>query len=117
VTITTPEGSSADELRSLRVWLHNEDGLRGVVAPVERIRTPGQLGPALEMLVASLTPGIATGFSAGIMYWIRHRSSDIDVMLTKSDGTSIKISAKRIRKLDSNGLRAEIEQLRQTLES
>ncbi len=118
VTVVITENGTADDLRSLRSWLLDTDSLRGRVDLVERPPDPGQLGPALEALVVILGPGgAATALSAALLSWIRHRTSDLQLKLTQENGRSVELSARRVRALNADALRTQIEQLTRTLDS
>jgi hypothetical protein len=70
------------------------------------------------MLVVSVGPGGAVAaLAAGVLSWLRSRTSDIDLEITKPDGSSVKISAKRVRKLNPEALRREIDRLCRALDS
>jgi hypothetical protein len=107
------DSASVDEIRSLRVWLIGEDELRGRVELVERPPQPGELGPALDALVVSLGQGgAASVLVAGLISWLRSRHGDIDITAERhGDQTKIRVSAKRVRGLDADGLRNEIDRL------
>jgi hypothetical protein len=117
-TISIAEIGSADDLRSMRAWLLDTDGLRGRVNAVQRPPTSDELGPVLEaVLVAAGPGGAATSLAAALLTWIRHRTSDVNLKITHGDGTSLEISARRIQRLTADGLRTEIEQLSQALDN
>lgn len=118
VSIGFSGNGSFDDLLSLRTWLHGEDELRGRVTPHERPPGQGELGTIVDMLVVSVGPGGAVAaLAAGVLSWLRSRTSDIDLEITKPDGSSVKISAKRVRKLNPEALRREIDKLCRALDS
>ncbi|WBC14882.1 hypothetical protein O7600_28040 [Micromonospora sp. WMMA1998] len=101
-----------DELRSLQHWLRAEGELRGRVDAVERPPVPGTLGSLIEALVLILAPGgVATVVAGSLLSWLRERRSDVTVKLTRSDGSSVELSATRVRSLDGVALRAQFEAL------
>ncbi|MFI1168573.1 hypothetical protein ACH4UM_34620 [Streptomyces sp. NPDC020801] len=94
VTLEVEGHRTADELRSLREWLLNEEGLRGRVRLVDGPVVPGTLGSGVEALAVILAPGgIATAVASVLIAWIRHRTSDVTLKVTRPDGTSYEISA------------------------
>jgi hypothetical protein len=104
---------TADDVRSLRSWLAGEAELRGRTQLVERSVGPGVLGPDLGGLLVDLAaPGAAGALAAVVVAWIRCRHGDVDVTLERSGGEmTVRVSARRVRGLDVEGLRREIEQL------
>jgi hypothetical protein len=109
VVITTD-----DDLRSLRAWLVESTDLRGRIQFDTREPAPGELaGGAVEALIAVLAPGVL----AGVVSWIRHRSSDIAVKITRADGTCVELSGSRLRRLAASELAAEIERLDRMLDA
>ncbi|WP_308012154.1 effector-associated constant component EACC1 [Actinacidiphila acidipaludis] len=94
VTLEVEGHRAADELRSLREWLLNEDGLRGRVRLVDGPVVPGTLGAGVEALAVALAPGgIATAVASVLIAWIRHRTSDVTLKVTRPDGTSYELTA------------------------
>ena len=105
VAITVDGGTEA--LRGLRRWLTGEADLRDRV--MVRERPPG---PVLEALVVALAPdGVAAALVTGIVTWLRHERGDLTVRVQRGDGSSFEITAARVRGLDAEALRAEIERL------
>jgi hypothetical protein len=106
-----------DEVGVLRSWLVGEDELRGRVELVERPPHPGALGPVLDSLLVALAPGgAASVLMAGFIAWVRSRNGDIDITAERHDGRAmVGVSARRVRGLDADGMRAEIASLGRTL--
>jgi hypothetical protein len=118
MTISIVDNGTADDLRSLRTWLLDADGLRGRVDLLERPPLSGELGPVLDAILVALGPGGAvTGVIAGVLSWIRHRTSDVNLKVTQTDGRSFEVSARRVRRLDADDLRLEIDQLSHVLDT
>jgi Effector Associated Constant Component 1 len=106
----------AEQLRSLMEWLGNVEGLRGRVRAAEGPPVAGTLGPVLEAVMVALGPaGAATGLATVLVSWIRHRTSDIELQVSRSDGTSAMVSAKRVRGLGTDELREQVLYLTQVL--
>jgi hypothetical protein len=98
--------------------LIDADGLRGRVHLRERSPAVDELGPTLEAVTVALGSGGAiTGLMAALVSWIRHRTVDIDLKITRDDGTSFELSAKRLRGLDAERIAAEIERMNRLLAS
>ncbi|MCX4429552.1 effector-associated constant component EACC1 [Streptomyces mirabilis] len=94
MTLEVEGHRATDELRSLREWLLNEEELRGRVRLVDGPVAPGTLGSGVEALAVILAPGgIATAVASVLIAWIRHRTSDVTLKVTRPDGTSYELSA------------------------
>lgn len=105
------------ELRSLFTWLGGEQELRGRVRLLETAPEPGTLGGWPEALAVALGEGGAvTVLASAVMSWIRHRTSDVTVTVTRPDGTSVTLATARIRGTDLAGLKELLEQAVEALE-
>lgn len=112
VRLSIDEGPGADELRSLQGWLGDVDEVRGRVDLVEGPPIPGSLGPVADGLLVALGPGGAvTALATALVAWIRQRRSEVTLKVTRSDGASFEVSAKRVRLLEGAELRALVNQL------
>ncbi|MFI1524774.1 effector-associated constant component EACC1 [Kitasatospora cineracea] len=90
---------------SLLAWLRVEPSLRGRVEPVGSAPRPGSLGTLADVLTVALgAGGAASGLTSALIAWIRRRSGDTVVRVTRSDGSSIELRATAVRGLDPNGL-------------
>ncbi|MCX5434751.1 hypothetical protein OHU11_41985 (plasmid) [Streptomyces sp. NBC_00257] len=108
---------AADELRSLHEWLSAEDELRGRVRLVQAPPPPGALGTAGEMLTVVLAPGGVTAVLASTaVAWMRHRTGAVVCKLTKPDGTSVEVSAQRVRGSDVAEVRELVGELARMLD-
>jgi hypothetical protein len=107
---------TGDELRKLRKWLVGEDDLRGRVRVVERAPEPGMLGSWPEALNVALAPGGAVAVLVGaVIAWIRNSRGDLSLKLTRSDGTSAEVRAKRVRELAASEIPVYVEHLSRML--
>ena len=112
IRLTVDEGPGADELRSLQGWLGDVDEVRGRVDLAEGPPAPGSLGPAADGLLVALGPGGAvTALATTLVAWIRQRRSEVTLKVTRSDGASFEVSAKRVQLLDGADLRGLVDQL------
>ncbi|MFI2664734.1 effector-associated constant component EACC1 [Micromonospora carbonacea] len=103
---------TGDEARSLQDWLLDVPELRGRLTAAQAPPPPGKLGPVLEAVLVALGPGgAAAAAAAAVVAWIRHRSSDVTVRITRADGAEVEVTATRVRKLDQAALRAETDRL------
>lgn len=100
------------ELRSLFAWLAGEEEFRGRVRLVEAAPEPGTLGGWPEAVVVALGQGGAVTVLAGVVIsWIRHRTSEVTCTVTRPDGTSVELTATRVRSTDVAGLGELVEQV------
>jgi hypothetical protein len=92
-------------LRDLHAWLLDEPELRGRVRLREAPIAPGELGPAADalQLVLGAGGGAATAASV-IIAWLRSRSGEVTVKLTRGDET-LEVTAKGVKGLDPVALR------------
>jgi hypothetical protein len=115
-TITGSGSISAADLRSLRSWMIDTGDLRGPVELRQRDPGPGELGSLTDALVVAAGSGGAVTALAGVLVsWIRHRTSDLTVKVTRPDGSSVEVDGKRIRRLEAEALTVEIERLAEQL--
>ncbi|WP_432837549.1 effector-associated constant component EACC1 [Dactylosporangium sp. CA-092794] len=106
---------TGDDYRSLRAELLERD-VPGVTLG-ERAPDPGTLGPVVDVLQVALGSGAAvSSVAAAVITWIRHRSADLDVTMTASDGRNVTVSAKRVRGLRADELLGEIDRMRADLD-
>ncbi|HEU4348056.1 MAG TPA: hypothetical protein VFR35_09730 [Actinoplanes sp.] len=110
-TIAGPE-LSADDLRSLRRWMIDVSDLRGPFDLRQSDPEPGELGSVTDALVVAAGSGGAITALAGVLIsWLRHRTADLTVKVTRPDGSTLEVSGTRVRGLDGAALGAEIERL------
>jgi hypothetical protein len=99
ILLALPDGSSGDQLRSLRDWLGRESELRGHIGSVESVPVAGTLGGGL---VKALTIGVGSGGAitvlvSGVVSWLRQlvglrrQPVPAEVTVEFPEGGSIKI--------------------------
>jgi hypothetical protein len=104
--------AAAEELRSLFTWLAGEEEFRGRVRLVEAAPEPGTLGGWPEAVVVALSQGGAvTVLASAVIAWIRHRTSEVTCTMTRPDGTSVELTATRVRRTDLAGVGELVEQV------
>lgn len=117
LTVTVTGREQADELRSLYQWLSAEPELRGRVRWVELPPPPGALGSVPEALAVVLAPGgVAAVLASATVAWVRHRAPEVTCKVTRSDGTSVEVAARRVRDADLAGVRAMAAELSAALD-
>ncbi len=111
VVIAGPD-VSADDLRSLRSWMIDMGELRG---PFELRRPdprPGEMGSLTDALIVAVGSGGAVTALAGVLVsWLRHRTSDLTLKVTRPDGSTLEVVGNRVRGLGAAELGAEITRL------
>jgi len=103
--------AAVEELRSLFTWLAGEEEFRGRVQLVETAPEPGTLGGWPEAVVALGEGGAVTVLASAVIAWIRHRTSEVTCTMTRSDGTSVELTATRVRRTDLAGVGELVEQV------
>lgn len=117
LAITVTAADSGDELRSLYRWLADDDGLRGRVRLVDGPPAPGTLGSVPELIAVVLTQGGVGAAAAGaVVAWLRHRTKDIVCKVKRSDGSSVELTAKRVRTADLPALQELVTDVAKQLE-
>lgn len=110
--------TAGEQTRALYNWLTQEAELRGRVRLAEPEPVAGTLGLASSELLISLGPGGALTVLAGsVIAWIRHRTSEVSCTLTRPDGTSVEVTGKRVREVDTRELSEFVAQLTLSLDS
>lgn len=94
ITVSVTCEHEPDELRSLYGWLAGESELRGRVRLVQRPPQPGVLGSIPELLTVA---GPGGALATALIAWLRNRTSDVVCKVTRKDGTTVEVSAKRVR--------------------
>lgn len=112
VTISVAGRNAIEERRSLFTWLAGEEEFRGRVRLVESALLPGTLVGWPEVVAVVLSQGGAvTVLASAVIAWIRHRTSEVTCTMTRPDGTSVKLTATRVRATDLAGVGDLVEQV------
>ncbi|SCD80496.1 hypothetical protein GA0115249_10972 [Streptomyces sp. PpalLS-921] len=68
------------------------------------------------MLTVALAPGgVSAVLASAAIAWMRHRTGEVVCKLTKPDGTSVEVSAQRVRGSDLTEVRDLVTELTQLL--
>ncbi|MGB6161919.1 MAG: hypothetical protein WCF33_03710 [Pseudonocardiaceae bacterium] len=111
ISLAGPD-AAVEELRSLFSYLAGEEELRGRVELVESAPDPGTLGGWPESVVVALSQGGAvTVLASAVITWIRYRTGEMTCTLTQPDGTSVRLTATRVRGTDLAGVGELVEQV------
>ena len=110
---TTGAGAGGGEsATALADWLEADDELRGHVRREAAPVPEGALGTELAQVVVSLgSSGAVTAMASVIIAGLRRRTGSVSVHLTRPDGSSVKLTAERVRALDAAGVREQVDQL------
>jgi hypothetical protein len=104
--------AAGEDIADLAAWLDAEDELRGHVRREPAAVPEGALGATIAQLALSLGSGSAvTAMASVIIAWLRRRTGTVSVTLTRPDGSSLELSADRVRALDAEALRAQVDQV------
>lgn len=115
--ITVAGQGAVAELRSLRAWLTSESALRGRVRLIQGQAAPDALGSLPEALVVALGPGgVATAAATVLIAWIRRRTGDVSVRVSRSDGAETEVTATHVRGLDAAAVREMVAEWSRSLE-
>jgi Effector Associated Constant Component 1 len=91
-------------------WL--EDELRGRVRRVPEPVPSGVLGAGLAQPALSLASGgTATALARAIIAWLRRSTGPVTVRVSRRDGSTIELSASRVRVMGAKELREQVDQL------
>jgi hypothetical protein len=105
-------------LHELYGWLGSEEELRGRLKLDGRAPRDGELGSAVDILLVSLAPGgVAAALVAGLFSWLRSRTGEVTVGITKPDGSTVEITATSVRTLRAAELTRTVKELADRLES
>jgi hypothetical protein len=110
---TTGAGAVGGEsATALADWLEADDELRGHVRREAAPVPEGALGAELAQVVVSLgSSGAVTAMASVIIAWLRRRTGSVSVSMTRPDGSTVELTAERVRALDASGVREQVDQL------
>lgn len=98
VTVAVNGDDNRVALESLFDWLRHEDVLRGHLQFRPSTAPPGAMGVVDEALIVMLGSGGAASILArSLTEWVKQRTSDVRLTLTRPDGETISVDARRIR--------------------
>jgi cysteine synthase len=73
---------------------------------------PGEMGSLTDALVvAAGSGGAITAIAGALVSWLRHRTTDLTIKITRPDGSALEVDGKRVRGVDSEQLNVMIEDL------
>jgi hypothetical protein len=111
--VTLSITGSLDDSAALQALLAADPDLRGQVRRHVTPAPEGTLGGGVPDLLMALgsSGGIATAVASVVVVWLRQRAGSVSVRIKRHDGSELEIKAERVRALDSDGLRTQVNQL------
>lgn len=118
VTVAVTGAGPDDELRSLCSWLAGDDDLAGLVEPTPQAPhdQPDHQSDGMDQRTDTVTvrldpPGAATALANSLVAWIRDHSHDAVYEVTRPDGVSVRVSARRVRQTSGAVVRELVTEL------
>lgn len=110
-TVAVAGARPAADLRELQSSLLREPELRGRVHLTEHPPEPGHLGTVPYLVSVLLESGTTavTALASAVIMWLRYRTSDVNCTITRSDGNTFTLTAKRVQE---SGMEAQHELIR-----
>lgn len=100
------------QLQQLADWLHRQAGSQVRLGHLDRLPAAGQLGTAVDTLLVVLAPGgAAVALVSGLFAWLQSRRSEVQVRLTRADGSSVELTTKGLRGVSLDGLSTDIARM------
>jgi hypothetical protein len=116
VTIQVDADGAAAEAESLCGWINAENDA-GHAALVRGRADPHQLGVVTDVLTVALGPGgIAVALASVLVSWIRRRSGECTIKITRPDGAEYELSLTNVRLDDASKIREIVEDTTRFLE-
>lgn len=116
VVVRVEGPGAADELRSLRAWLVDDD-FRGRVRLLEA-------DPASEMLTGGIVDGLTiavgclgTALATVLVTWLKTRVGRVRLRVTRPDGAVVELNAEQVRGLDAEGVWLRVGQVADLLDA
>lgn len=82
-------GDGAEELADLWAWMRVERDLAGMVRPVRRPISEGELGGVIDVLAVALgSGGAVTALASSLTAWLKTRRHDVTVTITTAEGSA-----------------------------
>jgi hypothetical protein len=96
--LSVESGDAASDFEELSDWLRQEEGLRGLITEEDAAPTPGELGTAIDVLIAAVgSSGALTVLLSSLQAFIATRGSDISIRLMGKGGREVTVDAKRVK--------------------
>lgn len=98
--------ATVDDLLSLRNWLGGEQEFRGRLSLSAEEASEARIlsGGLVEAISVSIAPGVPVALAAIITSWLRNRTSNIKVTVTRVDGSTVEVDGARVKKIDHDSV-------------
>ncbi len=104
VVIAVEGPAAADELRSLQLWLIDDDDFRGLVRLHNTAPASGTMsGAIVDGLTIAVSSSLGTALATVLVTWLKTRVGKVQFRLTRPDGAMIEMTAEQVRGLDAEG--------------
>jgi hypothetical protein len=113
VNVRVDGAAEPSVLRELAVYLDGQNHMRGrAYTLAERQQTTGVSESIAAIVVDLVGPaGLATTFATALVTWIRHRTADTRISISRPDGAKVELSARRVQGLNPAELTTLVSQL------
>lgn len=102
---------AGEQERQLAGFLGGQEQLRGRVHLIDERRQAGGMSQSVATVLVELGPTGLAAFASALITWIRQKTADTKVTVTRPDGAKFELSAARIRGLGAAELAALLEQI------
>lgn len=97
-----PDGDRITHLERLQRWLVNEPEFRGLVTQVRAAPGTGHMAAGvIEGLLLTLGSGTVAVLARSLPIWLRQQRSEVEIELTRGEGTSVRIKADNLQDAES----------------
>ncbi|MFE3900144.1 hypothetical protein ACFXPY_07170 [Streptomyces sp. NPDC059153] len=97
-----PDGDRLTHLERLQRWLVNEPEFRGLVTQVRAAPGAGHMAAGvIEGLLLTLGSGTVAVLARSLPIWLRQQRSEVEIELTRGEGTSVRIKADNLQDAES----------------
>lgn len=113
VVIRVEGPGAADELRSLRTWLIDDDDFRGLVRLHEADPAQETLAGGIVngLTIATVVGSLGTALGTVLVTWLKTRVGRVRIQVTRPDGAVVEMNAEQVRGLDAEGAWLRVAQV------
>ncbi len=99
----------------LAAFLDQQPQLRSRVHLIDDGRQAGGISQSVAMIIVDLGPTLLGTFASLVIAWLRHRTGNTKVTITRADGTKLDLQAQRVKNLSAAELTALATELGKAL--
>jgi hypothetical protein len=100
---------------ALAAFLDQQPQLRGRVHLIGDGQQTGGISQSVAMIIIDLGPTVLGTFASLVIAWLRHRTGNAHVTITRADGTKLDLQAQRVKNLSGPELTALATELGKAL--